>query len=322
MGYNSFIKGGLPLNSSDFVDRENALANKSRLLVALDKISKLHNRQMQTYDKSTTANNLAVNKTIDAVTSSMSNDDFDFESITSQSLDSSPSGLWQAPAITEAPISANTDNTPSQGQELGNIFDFAKENPQSDYYQSQEPMFTNENAEPMYTNDDTSGYDSFSPNEMGENTDNQYESMSIQEEVGDPLYVLDEELVGKKGKKAKSTVTSNDVKGGRWVAWMAYIVFFLPLIFMGKNSFVRHHADNGLCYNLIDAVGVGLIFLDKIKYFEESNNKWVALAIMLATILGFMIVALMALIKVVSILISWAGREVKNPVLNKFNVIK
>lgn len=306
MGYNSFIKGGLPLNSNDFVDRESALANKSRLLVALDKISKLHNRQMQTYDKSMSENNIAVDKTIDTVSNKfpkLTNADFNFNTPTDQSYDSSPGGLWQAPAITDVP----TPQT-EQGQTLGNIFD------QKDDTQDE---FEDESA---YDQVENNGYDQFTPNELGENNENTFdETIEIPHDAGDPVYTVDDKTLGKRGS---NTNKFGKVGGARAIAWLAYIVFFLPLLFMGKNDFVKHHANNGLCFNIIDAIGVGLIFLEKLKYFETNNNKWVALALMISTLLGFILLALMALIKIIAIFICWTGKEVHNPVLRKFNVIK
>jgi len=332
MGYNSFIKGGLPLNSYDFVDRENALAHKSKLLVTLDKINKLHAKQMSVLDESSTQNNIALDKTIDIVNNEInSQQPVSFESPKPQVLDSNSSRLWEAPSIDFKALSEEALKTSSttppvseaaqvQSQTLGNIFDFAKQDPQSNLYEApeNEPIF--ENNPPQ-----ESAYDTpFDSTEMGEQSEYN-EIMEINNDPGEPLYVLDEKDIGTRGKKKGaeySNVSGNDVKSGKIMAWLAYIVFFLPLLFMGKNTFVKHHANNGLCYNILDAVGIGLIFLDKIKYFQDNDNKWINLSVMIASIVGFMIIVLMALIKIISILLSWAGREVKNPVLKKFKVFK
>ena len=63
-----------------------------------------------------------------------------------------------------------------------------------------------------------------------------------------------------KEKQEKPTV-DEDAKKARGYAWLAYILFFIPLFINRKNSFVRFHANEGLEINLIDFIGLALTII-------------------------------------------------------------
>ena len=46
-----------------------------------------------------------------------------------------------------------------------------------------------------------------------------------------------------------------EIIAGKPFAWLAYILFFIPLLFKKNNRFVRLHANEGLELNIIDLQG-------------------------------------------------------------------
>ena len=51
----NFIKGGLPLGTTDFVDQSKAQQNKNKLLAALDNMNKVHTKKMASETKEATS---------------------------------------------------------------------------------------------------------------------------------------------------------------------------------------------------------------------------------------------------------------------------
>lgn len=50
-----------------------------------------------------------------------------------------------------------------------------------------------------------------------------------------------------------------EILAGKKVAWLAYILFFIPLLFKRKNRFVRLHANEGLELNIMELISALLI---------------------------------------------------------------
>ena len=341
-----FIKGGLPLSSDDFINPDNVREKKSRLLAALDNISKVHDIKMYSAmtDHSMEANAQAIDNTLTMVGQDLN-----------QPVEASPVENFSEPAPQYNPNEYATEAT------LGSIFDQlpnAFEQPATENNDSFEPVFDN-NSVPTFEANSNDSFDSFNPISMEEGPspyqvdENEYQSVDYNsfnvesdarefehnefyqpeqapqseeypqqpqyENGSTPEYVVDDSKVGKRaGGKGKGSM-NGDAKKGRFVAWMAYIVFFIPLLFAGKNSFVRHHANEGLCINILDALGIALYFVSqKITHELES----VRMAILACGLLGIGILCLTLFSRVILIIGALLGKKSEAPLFGKVTFIK
>lgn len=285
-----FIKGGLPLSSGDFVDKSKAQENKNKLLVALSNINKVHEEKMTAIsdDVAEMKNYNAMGITLGMLSKDNAN---------SVNTVSSPSEY-----VYESQIVRDTDTTASESMEVPN--------PEYEY------NVDNDQPIPMESfSDNESGFEPAPETMVIDNTAN---------DPGEPMLVLDDSQVGKKGKgkgkksKAPSS-SSKDIKSGRKVAWMAYILFFLPLIIMGKNSYVRHHANEGLEINIVDVIGLALFLVGK---FLTSTNQWLSIALMVSNIAGLVLLAVTTIAKVYMIIFALIGKEAQSPFFGKKRMIK
>jgi len=71
--------------------------------------------------------------------------------------------------------------------------------------------------------------------------------------------------------KEKISLDKMEIIAGRGIAWTAYILFFIPLLFKRKNRFVRIHANEGLDLNIMEILG-GLLVA---QFFLLPN--WITL---------------------------------------------
>lgn len=288
----NFIKGGLPLGTGDFVDAAKAKENKNKLLAALDNINKIHTKKMTS--ETTAATTQAQN--------------FDAVGITLDMLDKETAKSMKAEPKQEYILSSQIERDPIPAPAPAPA---PMEMPMGD------PIMV-DNFQPI---DSFEPLDASMPNDNYD-LNNNFEGMDL----GSPKIVLDDTQVGKKGKKTgkgKSGPTKNctpeQIKSGKLVAWLAYIFFLIPLIFNGKNAFVRHHANEGLELNIIDAIAVGLYFA---KQYVVIDNYWVNFALMIGSILSVVLIAITTIVKVFMILFAWAGKEAQTPFFGKARIIK
>ncbi len=131
----------------------------------------------------------------------------------------------------------------------------------------------------------------------------------------------------KKGKKEKKErkragridLDRDEIKSGRGVAWMAYILFFLPLIFKGKNRFVRIHANEGLDLNIAEIVGVLLA----LPFFLTSGLSGILeIVVYVAGILGLVVLSACAITIIPMIILSLCGAQFQIPWLLRKRIIK
>ncbi len=287
----NFIKGGLPLSSGDFVDKSKAQENRNKLLVALDNINKVHEEKMTAINGNSSE---MKNYNAMGITIGMLNK----ENAESMNIGSSPTEY-----VYESQIVHGSDD-PSESAEVPN--------PEYEY---------------NVDNDQPTPAESYSDSESG--FEPSPETMVIDnnaDDPGEPMLVLDDSQVGKKGKgknknkKSKEPKSSReDIKSGRKVAWMAYILFFLPLIIMGKNSYVRHHANEGLEINIVDVIGLALFLVGK---FITSTNQWLSLVLMICNIVGLVLLAVTTIAKVYMIIFALIGKEAQSPFFGKKRMIK
>lgn len=134
-----------------------------------------------------------------------------------------------------------------------------------------------------------------------------------------PAYIVKSEKKSKKEKKQPLYADSADIKKGKKIAWLAYILFFIPLLFAGKNSYVRFHANEALEINLFDILGVGLLLTG---YYVKSTNDILTFALLLSLAFGIILLILTTLTKVMMIIFSFCGRQKQTPWLWKYQIIK
>lgn len=125
---------------------------------------------------------------------------------------------------------------------------------------------------------------------------------------------------GKKAKKRKEKIAldKSEIKAGRGVAWLAYILFFLPLLFKRHNRFVRLHANEGLELNIIEILGVALI----LPFLLVKNAVGTMhLIITICAIAGFVLLTACILTIIPMIFCSLCGLQFQIPWLWKKRMI-
>ena len=114
-------------------------------------------------------------------------------------------------------------------------------------------------------------------------------------------------------------LSPDEVKSGKGVAWLAYIIFFLPLILKGRNRFVRLHANEGLDLNIAEIVGAALMA----PFFLMKDLAGVTeLAVYGAAILGAVILVACALTIIPVMIGSMCGAQFQIPWLLKKRLIR
>lgn len=123
----------------------------------------------------------------------------------------------------------------------------------------------------------------------------------------------------KKRRPDRIALTKEEVNSGRGVAWLAYILFFIPLIFKGKNRFVRLHANEGLDLNIAELIG-GLLIL---PFFLVSNPTGIIeILVYVAGILGLVVLVACALTIIPVMIGALCGAQFQIPWLLKKRIIK
>ena len=279
---NTLLRGGLPMSTTDFVNPDKARESKLQLLSAISHISEIHADKMKTPDNSELLNQSAMNKTIEEVNKEFKMDEYIFSDQIVRNDLPEPSGQ---PIMIDNPVNPVNPN---------DSVDF--DHPEMQEFNEMDVEESQSNSNDM---DDIIGQ-------------------------GEPMVVLSDEEVGKKKNSKKNDPntaksTPEERKAGRKVAWLSYILFFIPLLFMRHNSFVRHHANEGLELNIMDIFAVAFILIPR---FVKSTNQWVELGFVIATIVGIVLAALSIITKLFLIIFSFAGKEASSPWFGKTKMIK
>ena len=119
-------------------------------------------------------------------------------------------------------------------------------------------------------------------------------------------------------KRKKSDVT-DDAKQNKKIAWLAYILFFIPLLINKKSNFVRLHANEGLELNLVDVLGIVLLVCG--AAIKTSSLVWHAILI-LSTIVGVSLLILTTISKIYMIIATLKGFSHQTPWFCKYRFIK
>lgn len=153
--------------------------------------------------------------------------------------------------------------------------------------------------------------------------------MATLQQASEQIVGIDTEKLGQDLKRTKEPrrgtenikLDKMEIIAGKKIAWTAYILFFIPLLFKGKNRFVRLHANEGLELNIMELLGVLLVG----QYFLLPNWINVAGTIATVSIIGAIIGAVLlgaCVITIIPMIINAIlGRQVQNPWLWKRRMI-
>ena len=125
----------------------------------------------------------------------------------------------------------------------------------------------------------------------------------------------------KKGTE-KIKLDKMEVISGRKIAWTAYILFFIPLLFKKNNRFVRLHANEGLELNIVEilsALMVGQFYLLP-KLVENISANWSMVSLVVCWI-GVGLLGACVLTCVISLIASLFGNQHQTPWLWKRRMI-
>ena len=105
-----------------------------------------------------------------------------------------------------------------------------------------------------------------------------------------------------------------EIISGKGVAWLAYILFFIPLLFRRKNRFVRLHANEGLELNIVEVLSallIGQYFL--LPKIMETMNNTVSTISLWACIIGVGLIGACILTIIPMIVCALCGKTIENP---------
>lgn len=295
MSDNPYLNGGVPLNDSDLTnDADNS---KSEFFASLMSIKRLKEQHKNSINKN-------VNNFVETTQTPQSG--------------SAPTSTYQiksgAPQNNQ-PVYSDSVAPANNAQNYNSTVT----QPQGEYipydYRTQQP-------------DQNSGYEPY-PTENPQYNQQPVDQFSNAPQNNEqPKYTVDGKDGKNKKKKQKGEVKDNrvpaycsdgDIKKGKKVAWLAYILFFLPLLFAGKNPFVKFHANEGLEINIIDALGVGLILTG---YMVKTTNTALSFVLLGSLALGIILIILTTITKIMMIIFSLCGKSVQTPWLWKAQIIK
>lgn len=148
------------------------------------------------------------------------------------------------------------------------------------------------------------------------------------EQASEQIINIDTEKLGpaikppkhnKDGQKDKINLDVMEIREAKRFAWLAYILFFLPMLINKKNRFVRVHANEGLDLNIMEILGA-LLF---IPYFIiQDATGTLATVILFCSLAGLVILGMCALTILPMIICSMCGLQFQIPWLWKKRIIK
>ncbi len=322
------ILGGLPLSSSDFVEPEKAAENKNKILAAISNINKIH------AERQATANAAIANEIKATKQEEVNLDNY----ILSKDINRNdePTTVQNESNSEETNSAIVTETEPQQNEEINDVLsafipaDMQSENTAPTAQDGAgEPMFVDNPVDPMVAQnvaDANNGYNEQSAEQFDQNSATPLDVNANENSGEQPMFVVgEEEKSDKKGKKEKkkkheNKCTPEEIKQGKSIAWLAYILFFIPLLINRKNNFVRHHANEGMEVFFIDILGAALIVVGKIV--KPGENSIINLLLMISLIAGVVLLILTTLTKLVLIVMSLLGKEARSPWMWNIKFIK
>lgn len=153
--------------------------------------------------------------------------------------------------------------------------------------------------------------------------------MATLQQASEQIVNIDTEKLGQDLKRTKERkkgteeikLDKMEIIAGKKIAWTAYILFFIPLLFKRKNRFVRLHANEGLELNIMELLGallVGQYFL--LPNFMELTGIAGTLSV-IGAIIGASLIGVCIITIIPMIINAMLGRQVQNPWLWKRRII-
>lgn len=349
---NPLISGGVLINDSDYFKKDEINMDKDSLKASLELVNKIRQQKKAEIDKSTYLKEVDPESTTTNITSTPTSGTTTKFEIPKEVVNS-PSNDGQQNMVFNITVNSTPDtpqqkpvmrpyqpNTSSPGISLAdldnankNAFTEKKDEYLPDYRNQQneeKPAFTS----PLNANQPQNNYTPINvENQPTEQSPVDFNNLDQNNQPYDPslnekpkYLVSDKELQEggtrkpKKSKYPEHTSNATDVKTGKGVAWLAYILFFIPLIIRGKNSFVRWHANEALELNLLDVLGAGLLVAG---WMLKSDNLYLSTLYFAMVTIGAIILAVTTLTKIVMLIFCLAGKEARNPWgVRKLRIIK
>lgn len=177
---------------------------------------------------------------------------------------------------------------------------------------------------------DPNNPDAMAMDQNNENMDNSLfrPEKSGFEQASEQIINIDTEKLGpaikppkhhKDGQKDKVNLDVMEIREAKGFAWLAYILFFLPMLINKKNRFVRVHANEGLDLNIMEILGA-LLFAP--YFIIQDATGTLATAIFVCAIVGLVILGMCALTILPMIICSMCGLQFQIPWLWKKRIIK
>lgn len=112
---------------------------------------------------------------------------------------------------------------------------------------------------------------------------------------------------------------SEDAMKNKNIAWLAYILFFIPLLINANSPFVRHHANEGLEINIFDLLGLTLLLVGALV---KSTATGVHALMIIFVIVGIGLLVLTLVTKIYMIVTTLQGKETTTPWCWDYRIIK
>ena len=122
----------------------------------------------------------------------------------------------------------------------------------------------------------------------------------------------------KEGKEV-ITLDTMEIREGRGIAWLAYLLFFIPLLLNKTNRYVRLHANVGLELNILEILSAILI-LPKLLITTVTGTLANVFTIM--SLVGIVLLATCAICIIPMIIGAIAGKPYQRPAIIRKRFIK
>lgn len=304
---NPFVSGGILTNDGDYYKKDDINIEKNSLKASLELLTKIKNQKKgeinalnQTYLKEISAEQTSPNVELfdeaqqDALASANTENNVVADSTQTervqqlQANNSTSNDAQYAPAgISFADLDNENQNSIVEKEEY--IPDYRAEQPAQPY--------------DNYTNPEIVAFEQ-------------------QTAVGEPQpeYVVEPENKSKKREKRQLVPSDKEtISEGRGVAWLAYILFFIPLLIKKDNTFVRWHANEGLKVFFLDIIGAALFC---VGWFVKSSNALYTSLLLCSLAAGVIALILSLFTRFLMIIFALAGKEAQHPWFFKAHIIK
>ncbi len=120
-------------------------------------------------------------------------------------------------------------------------------------------------------------------------------------------------------RENETVITPESIKEGKKCAWLAYILFFVPLLINKSNAYVRHSVNEGLEIFIFDVLAGILLLLNAVV---DVQSFLVSALLLVGGLVGWALLLLTTITKLYMIVVSLLGKVVQTPWCWKFRIIK